>query len=447
VHVVVLMSTLLLLLGFSSTLASGFEWVGIDRPPGTIITALRSGEAHLFAGTNDGLYRAPLSSPEEWEAIGFQTRTVVDVVAGGPDDTYILVALEGGDFLYRSWDGGETWINVPTGSYMSAGQLSWNGLVPGRIWAVFAQEIEGYWHRTVCHTADLGASWICPWTCDFDCTVLYLGAPYLEPDKIYVIEGANPLLPFYIVIPRKSRNAGQTWEELPIDDDLVVAFTFDGAVNPADTEQLFMSAYRLHRWDGGTYAGMWDPGIRALSILTPPWGEGGVYLFGVDWDTGYPKVQLSFDAGETWAPLSDGLPEVEYSVWNDFVFAASSIEPTLFLFHPVMGFWMLEFNPSSAGDDVVLVNQGLQLLPGKPNPFSSRVNLAFQGTLEPGGRAEVLDLSGRRIRTLALQLDEASRIISWDGRLENGKQAGSGVYLIRVANGDRILTRRVTLLR
>jgi flagellar hook assembly protein FlgD len=60
--------------------------------------------------------------------------------------------------------------------------------------------------------------------------------------------------------------------------------------------------------------------------------------------------------------------------------------------------------------------------------------------------AEVYDLAGRRVRTLAPALLTGAAEIRWDGARDDGAPARPGVYLVRVRAGGAEFTRRVVRL-
>ena len=83
-----------------------------------------------------------------------------------------------------------------------------------------------------------------------------------------------------------------------------------------------------------------------------------------------------------------------------------------------------------------------------PNPSASSVRLAWTIVGDPtqrrATRLEVLDLQGRRVRIL---VDGPARpgphTSFWDGRDERGDPASAGMYLVRLAQEDRVVVRRL----
>ena len=91
---------------------------------------------------------------------------------------------------------------------------------------------------------------------------------------------------------------------------------------------------------------------------------------------------------------------------------------------------------------------GPELRQNWPNPFNSETVLSWF-LLEAGpARVEVFSLTGQRLAVLrqGWQLAGYHRL-HWDGRDDEGRPLGSGVYLYRLVTGETVLTRKLTLLR
>lgn len=96
------------------------------------------------------------------------------------------------------------------------------------------------------------------------------------------------------------------------------------------------------------------------------------------------------------------------------------------------------FSPSS----------GLKLHIPHPNPFNPAVAIRFE--LESSGQVslKIYDAAGRLTRSvLNGHRDAGEHRIHWDGRGNNGREAASGVYFVRLQSGTETATGRMVLIR
>jgi hypothetical protein len=84
-----------------------------------------------------------------------------------------------------------------------------------------------------------------------------------------------------------------------------------------------------------------------------------------------------------------------------------------------------------------------------PNPARRGASVAFEMPIAGMVSAEVFDLSGRHLRSLAesTHYEAGHHVVSWDGLDQDGSLVASGVYLVRLTVSDRALSRRVVILR
>ena len=92
-----------------------------------------------------------------------------------------------------------------------------------------------------------------------------------------------------------------------------------------------------------------------------------------------------------------------------------------------------------------------RLLPGYPNPFNPSIRIPFElaGNDQVDVRLDILDLRGRKVRTLVQDRREAGRRyeVVWDGRNQAGGRLPSGAYLIRLTAGEQTSLELVTLIK
>ena len=83
-----------------------------------------------------------------------------------------------------------------------------------------------------------------------------------------------------------------------------------------------------------------------------------------------------------------------------------------------------------------------------PNPFNPRTRIEFDIPRTCLVELRVFDLRGRLVRNLMeAELSAGRHAVDWDGRDDEGRFLGSGVYLYRLQAGRDEITRSLTLVR
>jgi len=91
---------------------------------------------------------------------------------------------------------------------------------------------------------------------------------------------------------------------------------------------------------------------------------------------------------------------------------------------------------------------GLARLTVAPNPGNPLTVVTVDLAVRADVRLDVVDLRGRRLRSLHAGPWSAGRhAVVWDGRDDEGRAAASGVHLLRLATPTDVLTRRFALVR
>jgi hypothetical protein len=100
-------------------------------------------------------------------------------------------------------------------------------------------------------------------------------------------------------------------------------------------------------------------------------------------------------------------------------------------------------------EDQAPSHDGIAFRPPAPNPARGAVSLVFELPERSRILLEVIDVKGRRIRTLAQGFrDRGMHTVSWNGLGDSGERSPAGVYFIRLsANGRMIDRRRVSIVR
>lgn len=82
-----------------------------------------------------------------------------------------------------------------------------------------------------------------------------------------------------------------------------------------------------------------------------------------------------------------------------------------------------------------------------PNPFNRATVIRYALVARARVRLRVYDLTGRVVRTLAMnEQEEGEHVVTWDGAGNTGQRLAPGVYLCRLEAGHFDETRRVVLV-
>jgi hypothetical protein len=89
-----------------------------------------------------------------------------------------------------------------------------------------------------------------------------------------------------------------------------------------------------------------------------------------------------------------------------------------------------------------------QLVQNKPNPFNPTTTIRFVLSNPAPARLEIHDTTGRLVRVLVDEkLSSGAHAVLWDGRDDEGRSVGSGVYFYRLKAGAFEQARRMTILK
>ncbi len=84
----------------------------------------------------------------------------------------------------------------------------------------------------------------------------------------------------------------------------------------------------------------------------------------------------------------------------------------------------------------------------EPNPSAGPVTIRYGLAAPVSVDLDVLDVSGRRIRRLVSERENAGmHSVAWDSCDDGGRPVSSGIYMIRLEAGPGVLSSRLTLIR
>lgn len=103
---------------------------------------------------------------------------------------------------------------------------------------------------------------------------------------------------------------------------------------------------------------------------------------------------------------------------------------------------------ASAVDEPNLPGPALGPVQAYPNPFNPRTKIAFTLNARAEVTVEIIDVAGRRVRTLAQgALEAGPQTVIWDGEMADGRRAASGTYFARVLADRDISIGRMVLVK
>jgi hypothetical protein len=172
----------------------------------------------------------------------------------------------------------------------------------------------------------------------------------------------------------------------------------------------------------GTYLGGWGQEFTSTNAVA--YQDGKLYVTGLTNSDDFPLTPGAYIDHRT--PVPPG----EFQPWGLFAFC-------------------LDFNETTGvTEESAATPAPLTLDPPHPNPFNPSTSISF--TLPESGfaRLAVYNISGQLVRELAAEhLSAGQHEIVWDSRDSSGANVSSGVYIARLAAGDRTAVRKVTLVR
>lgn len=276
----------------------------------------------------------------------------------------------------------------------------------------------------------------------------------------------DPILPPDPVYPPTPVRATNLGTELEITAD------FDGIGAPTKTVEVYDGGVLVARRTGLTNplarVSMWPS--RAGAFLGEPAPSGA--LAGPEHtkaagDTGSPYPDPAYELGfitvgsiliventllgdsavfgDEIRIIAEASADAPVGFFGDFRLWAKNV-PTVELEDEIL---VVPTSVPALGGTVTL-EDGLSLAP-YPNPaLGGKTSVRFRVPSNGSLPADLMiyDITGRRIRTLAAGLQPGTEGVAvWDGRLDDGRPAAAGVYLLRLRGGGVRETARLVLVR
>jgi hypothetical protein len=286
----------------------------------------------------------------------------------------------------------------------------------------------------------------------------------------------------------KSTNGGSLWTPVASMSEPKM-FEFD----QNDPEFAYAASWNFNGnwgfWRSANGGDSWAqtnsaPGWRVTDIKSSPMQAGLVYVSRNSSLPGNAHIFKSANFGDTWAPVQGDLPDLPVNAIAvhhfapGVVFAATDLGVFITIDDgqhwteyndnlPVSFALDLAFNPAdttllvgtlgrgawrtkawmpdnSTAVDGIAAPGSFGFVSVSPNPATATVGVAYVLEKEASVRLEVLNTLGQNVSTLFSGKQQAGQYsVPWDGRMANGLGVQAGVYFLRLAVGDRVLTKRL----
>ncbi|MBW6515296.1 MAG: carboxypeptidase regulatory-like domain-containing protein [Candidatus Cloacimonetes bacterium] len=99
-------------------------------------------------------------------------------------------------------------------------------------------------------------------------------------------------------------------------------------------------------------------------------------------------------------------------------------------------------------DDNILVPLVTELRGNYPNPFNPDTNISFSLKEFSHVTIEIYNVKGQRVRTLVNgDMEAGYHTVVWNGRNDQGREAGSGIFFYRMKSGSYNSTKKMILMK
>ncbi len=353
---------------------------------------------------------------------------------------HLYVEIQGFPQIYESLDGGDSFHTAITGItdtdglfitpfamdqsnpdiLWTGGSRPWRTTNGAALWEVAGPDFAG--------PATISAIAIAP----SDSNIVYLGF-----DNGYVVRTTDALSP------------SPNWTIFT--NGLYGGWVSSMAVDPVDPDIAYLTysnfgiPHVLKSVNGGTdwvsidgISASGIPDIPVHSIAVRPDNSDQLYV-GTEFG-----VFASDNGGVLWEPANIGLA---HTVIEALDFKEVN---RLVAFSHGRGAFVADLDPNVPTDlprgDLPPVRRASFSI--SPNPFNPVTAVQYQVPEESRVTIAVFHPSGRRVTTLIdRQIPAGLSSVYWDGRDEQGREAASGVYLVRMTAGDFSATKKAVLLR
>lgn len=88
------------------------------------------------------------------------------------------------------------------------------------------------------------------------------------------------------------------------------------------------------------------------------------------------------------------------------------------------------------------------LLQNYPNPFNPSTTIEYEIPKSGNVKANIFDITGRLVKTLEDKFQKSGRYkITWNSKNNFNKQVASGIYIVNIKFNDKILSKKLMLIK
>jgi hypothetical protein len=105
-------------------------------------------------------------------------------------------------------------------------------------------------------------------------------------------------------------------------------------------------------------------------------------------------------------------------------------------------------DPSSVDDQVADLPKEFGLAQNYPNPFNPTTEILFTLPVNSHVNLDIYNIMGQKVRTLVnSDMDAGYKSVTWNGTDANGSSVASGTYFYVLKAGDKVFTKKMTMLK
>ncbi len=119
-------------------------------------------------------------------------------------------------------------------------------------------------------------------------------------------------------------------------------------------------------------------------------------------------------------------------------------------FHMLDDIISIEFDTVGIEPDLEEIGERVpvKFLKNYPNPFNPETSISFDTGYDAKVNLTIYNVKGQKVKTLVdSMMKQGSHSVKWQGTDSHGKKVGGGVYFYRIEVGNKVITRKMLLLK